>query len=348
VTQSRRLPAEWETQSGVMLTWPHRNSDWAPLLDAAETVYQHIAAAINRFESLLIVCLDEPHQQQIHNSLRPHLTHAERVYFIQQPSNDSWSRDHGPLTVIEQGKFRLLDFQFNGWGNKYPFQLDNAISAALHRQQAFGDIPLQQPDWVLEGGSIDSDGQGTLLSTEACLLNTNRNGGMAKAEIETRLQRDLGAERVLWLKHGWLAGDDTDSHIDMLARFCDPHTVAFSRCADPHDVHYQPLAQMHEELQALRDAQGAAYKLVSLPIPDAIYDSAGERLPASYANFLIINGAVLVPQYQDEMDEVALARLRPCFLQRELIGIDCRTLIQQHGSLHCITMQLPQGVLPST
>ncbi len=341
-----RLPAEWEPQSGVMLTWPHDGGDWALMLDSVEPVFVHLAREISRRESVLIVCRDAALRRHVQQRLREADACLARIDCRLAPSNDSWARDHGPITVLgRNGRPRLLDFTFNGWGGKYPAERDNAITAELARQGVFGDTPVGAIDFVLEGGSIDSDGQGRLLTTEACLLSPQRNPRLDKADIEQILRKHLGAEQILWLKHGALAGDDTDSHIDTLARFCDPRTIAHASCDDPADEHYTGLQAMQDELHALRDADGRPYRLVPLPLPGARYNADGERLPATYANFLIIDGAVLVPTYGDPQDAVALQRLQTCFPGRAIIPIDARPLIEQFGSLHCVTMQLPAGVL---
>ena len=343
-TSVRSLPAEWAPQSGVMLTWPHSQSDWAANLTAVEHVYRDLARVICRHEKLLVVCYDAAHQQQIHAQLQAHVDLAQ-VVFTLQPSNDSWARDHGPITVLEQNQPRLLDFQFNGWGGKYAHDLDNQITTGLHTAGIFGNTPLDRIDLILEGGSIDSDGEGSLLTTRACLCHPGRNPHLSITDIENQLKQLLGVERILWLEHGWLAGDDTDSHIDMLARFCDARTIAYTACDDAEDEHYPELSAMHAELTAMTQSNGQTYELVALPLPQAMRTRQGHRLPASYANFLIINEAVLVPQYGDPADAIALQRLTTCFPEREVIGINCRAVIEQFGSLHCLTMQLPAGVL---
>ena len=340
----RSLPAEWAPQSGVMLTWPHTQSDWHANLSAVEQVYLELARVICPREKLLVVCDDPEHRQHIQALLEPHVDLSQIVFSV-HPSNDSWARDHGPITILDQHRPRLLDFQFNGWGGKYAHDLDNRISAAAYADGVFGDTLLDHVDLILEGGSIDSDGAGSLLTTRTCLMHPGRNPHLSMSELETRLESLLGVMRILWLEHGWLAGDDTDSHIDMLARFCDTRTIAYTACTDPADEHYAELAAMQAELTALTQFNGEAYTLVALPIPKAIFNQEGQRLPASYANFLIINEAVLVPQYDDPADEIALQLLKACFPEREVIGINCRAVIEQFGSLHCLTMQLPAGVL---
>ncbi|WP_372846996.1 agmatine/peptidylarginine deiminase [Pontiella sp.] len=315
---TKRLPAEWEPQDAVLLTWPHAKTDWAGCLEAAQQTFSEIEAAIRRFEAVVLVRPDA----------------------FNLPSNDTWSRDFGPITIEENGQPVLLDFTFNGWGGKFAAALDNAITQKLYANGAFDQTRLRTVDFVLEGGSIESDGEGTLLTTAACLLNPNRNPNRSKPEIEALLKKELGLHTILWLNHGYLAGDDTDSHIDTLARLCPDKTIAYVACDDPADEHYAALNAMKAELE-----QFEGYRLLPLPWPAAQYDENGERLPATYANYLVINGAVLVPTYNDPADEAALAVIANAFPGREIIGIDCRTLIRQHGSLHCVTMQIPAGVL---
>ena len=328
-----------------MLTWPHPHGDWAPWLSWVDRVYSQIAKAVTDCESLLIVCYDRQHQAHITGLLRQQAIDTKRLHFYIVRSNDSWARDHGPITTLQNGVPMLLDFGFNGWGGKFEATLDDRINQSLYSQKAFADVDMEAWPMILEGGSIDSDGQGTLLTTEHCLLTPTRNPQLDKAAVEALLKTGLGVERILWLSKGELLGDDTDSHIDMLARFCDTNTIAYTSCNDAADHHYQPLQEMAEQLMTFSTAAGKPYKLISLPIPKPIYSADGQRLPASYANFLIINRAVLVPVYGDDNDTLALQRLAACFPGREVIGINCRALIEQYGSLHCITMQLPKGVL---
>lgn len=337
------LPPEWTPQSGVMLTWPHPGGDWAPRLAAVEPVFATIAREIARRERVLIACHDAAHRAHVEATLNAAGVDMGRVILGIAPSNDTWARDHGPITVLCRERPLLLDFGFNGWGGKYPHELDNRITRRLHETGAFGAVPLETMDLILEGGSIEVDGSGTLLTTARCLLAPSRNPGLDKQQLEQELSEWLGLNRVLWLAHGHLEGDDTDSHIDTLARFCDARTIAYVACEDANDAHYRELKAMEEELKRFRAADGSPYRLVPLPWPGARYDSEG-RLPATYANFLIINEAVLVPTYRDPADSVALERLKHCFPGREIIGIDCLPLIAQYGSLHCLTMQLPAAV----
>lgn len=340
-----RLPAEWEPQSAVMLTWPHGYGDWAPWLAQVEPVFVEIARQVTLQERLIVSCHDAVHEAHVRSLLRQSEVNLKAVSIYVVPSNDSWVRDHGPITVLQDAVPRLLDFTFNGWGGKFDSKLDDQITRHLHAKDAFGKTPLETIDLVLEGGSIEADGAGTLLTTTHCLLSPKRNPHLNRARIESRLHQVLGTNRVLWLTHGHLAGDDTDSHIDTLARFCDASTITYVACDDPTDEHYADLQAMEAELKEFRTADGKPYQLMPLPWTQAKYDATGQRLPASYANFLIINNAVLAPTYDDPADAAALACLQHCFPQRQIIGIPCLPLIMQYGSLHCVTMQLPAAIL---
>ena len=337
-----RLPAEWEEQDAVLLAWPHGETDWRYRLRAAQSTFLDIIRRILSFERVVVVAPDV-------DELRRKIMAAElplaRLVLCEVSTDDTWARDFGPITVFGDGRPLLVDFEFNGWGGKFAAEKDNQITQALHRQGIFLPHPLISPGLVFEGGSIDTDGEGTLLTTERCLLNPNRNPWLTKAALEERMNQLLGIGRFLWLRHGFLAGDDTDAHVDILARFCSPEVIAYSSCDNEKDEHFEELKRMEEELSAFRNPAGKPYRLIPLPIPAPRFDDSGRRLAACYANFLIINRAVLAPIYQDPRDEVALARLRECFPGREVIGIDCRELILQGGSLHCVTMQLPKGVL---
>ncbi len=327
-----------------MLTWPHAASDWGPWLDQVEPVFAHIAMAISRHEQVLVVCRDSAHRQHIETVMLQAGVAMDRIRWHGSASNDTWARDHGPITVLTDGRPQLLDFTFNGWGGKFDAALDNQITRRLYSAGAFGTAPLRSIDLVLEGGSIESDGAGTLLTTAQCLLAPTRNPQYSRSDIEDCLRTVLGFEHFLWLDHGYLAGDDTDSHIDTLARLCPNDTIAYVACDDPADEHYAALKAMATELETFRTRAGKAYHLVPLPWPKARFAADGRRLPATYANFLIINGAVLLPTYDDPADLEAGARLAQCFPDREIISIPCLPLIQQYGSLHCVTMQLPAEV----
>lgn len=307
--------AEWEPQSMVQLTWPHKDTDWAPILDEITAVYEEMAHEIRKREPLLIV--------------------------DQIPHNDTWARDHGFITVEETSfdhkskALILLDFCFNGWGEKFEAALDDQINRQLYDQGLVKGLYEDHLDFVLEGGSIESDGKGTIFTTECCLMAPHRNQPLTKAEIEERLKEWLGAERIVWLQHGSLLGDDTDGHIDTLVRICPDDTLLYTGGDEDHP----DLIKMERELQELRTLDGKPYRLLKLPLPRPIYDD-GDRLPATYANYLVINGAVLVPTYnQPELDAEALRIIGEAFPDREIVGIDCCAVIKQHGSLHCCTMQ---------
>lgn len=339
------LPAEWAEQSGAMLTWPHPHGDWAPWLSSVEPVFVEIAYHIANHQSLIISCYNESHLTHVKFLLEQRGCDMNCIKLYEVVSNDSWVRDHGPITVYKSQKPQLIDFQFNGWGKKYESDLDNTITTRLHQQDAFADTTIHSANFVLEGGSIESDGKGTLLTTAQCLLTPTRNPNHSKSDIEALLSELLGVERFLWLNEGHLEGDDTDSHVDTLARLCDERTICYVSCTDTTDSHYTSLKAMEDELKTFKTASGEPYELVSLPMPKAIYNSDGIRLPATYANFLIINDAVLAPVYDDQVnDEIAIKQLKSCFPEREIIPINCSPLIEQFGSLHCVTMQLPVGV----
>jgi agmatine/peptidylarginine deiminase len=344
-----RLPAEWEPQNFVQLTWPNAETDWADILDEVYPCYLNIAREVLRRENLLIVT---PYPTAVSEQLREAGISAEayghRIVFLTCPINDTWARDHGFLTLLPTvaDKPLLLDFCFNGWGLKFAACHDNQInthvySDLLHDRADYRDLRRV----VLEGGSVESDGRGTLLTTTSCLLAPNRNGYTSKAEAEEMLRRELSAEHILWLDHGDLTGDDTDGHIDTLARLCPEETIVYVQCTDATHPDYAGLQQMEAELRALRTPQGEAYRLLPLPMAPRRYDAEGQLLPATYANFLIVNGAVLLPVYGDEArDREAVAVLQEAFPGREVVGVNCNALIQQHGSLHCVTMQFPREV----
>jgi len=337
----RVLPAEWEPQSGVQLTWPDRYTDWSDILEEVISVYQLVAKTIAKREKLLIVCRDK-------ELVVPYLKDVnwENVIFRECEINDTWARDHGAITVLEDGQPTLCDFKFNGWGLKFAADKDNLITSKLYESGVFSVQTNYQNllNRVLEGGGIESDGQGTILTTSECLLSPNRNGQWSQSEIEECLKVTLGADRILWVNNGYLVGDDTDSHIDTLARLVSPKTILYVKCEDEIDEHFKSLQCMENDLRAFRTKAGDPYQLVALPMADPVYDGE-DRLPATYANFLIINSAVLVPTYGSEKDRIAMDIIQEVFPDREVIGINCLPLIKQHGSLHCITMQFPEGVL---
>lgn len=337
-----RLPAEWEKQSGILLSWPHEDSDWAYMLDEVTKCFISIAEAIVKYETLIIVAPDI-------SKIKKDLSHinSDRIKYYQMPTNDTWARDFGAITVLDKNNNPVIcDFKFNGWGLKFASDYDNLITSELMDYNALFGEYKNHLNFVLEGGSVESDGNGTILTTSECLLSKNRNGGSSKTEITGYLKKCFGARQVLWLDYGALEGDDTDSHIDTLARFAPGNIILYTGCDNSGDVHYDNLKLMEKQLSEFRNAEGERYTLIKLPLPDPVFDENEERLPATYANFLIMNNGVLVPVYrQKNNDELALNIIKGVFPGHEVTGIDCNALIKQHGSLHCVTMQFPEHVL---
>ncbi|AWB67442.1 agmatine deiminase [Saccharobesus litoralis] len=337
------LPPEWHAQDAVMLTWPHQDTDWAIRLVEVEPVFINIVHAISNKQKVVIVCHDAKLQQDVKAKLEQANINLQAIIWVIQASNDTWARDHGPITTCQGNNIEALNYTFNGWGNKYPSQYDNLINDGL-----FATCQVEHhktTEWVLEGGAIDIDEQGHLLTTEACLLNQNRNPNLNQSQIEDKLGKELGARKILWLQSGALEGDDTDSHIDTLARFAPGQIIVYQGCQDETDSHFTELNAMKQQLEAFTTVDGLPFILFELPWPDAQFNKQGERLPATYANFLVINQAVLVPIYGVAQDKKALIVIQMAFPDHEIIPIDCRPIIEQFGSLHCLTMQLPKGFL---
>lgn len=337
----RRFPAEWERHDCVMLAWPHEETDWNYMLDEARGCISQIVSEIAREECVMLVgparlCLDSVKSQGFD---------SRRVRFVDLPTNDTWARDFGALTVEVDGSLRLLDFKFNGWGLKFAADKDNLITSRLMRAGMFGAEVENRLNFALEGGSVESDGEGTLLTTAECLLSPNRNGEWDKERISAYLASAFGLTHQLWLHHGALLGDDTDSHVDTLARLAPGDTIIYCGPGEPDGPNYSGLAMMREELTTLLTPAGRPYNLIELPLPDAI-EMDGEVLPATYANFLITPTRILLPVYgQPKKDFLASQMMRIAFPDHEVVGIDCRPLIRQHGSLHCVTMQFPTGAV---
>ncbi len=329
-----RLPAEWEEQEFVQLVFPHENTDWREYLDDAIDTFVNIANAIQKYQKVLIVSknLEE---------IKKRFPKKKNLTFITLDSNDTWSRDFGGITVEQDGELIIEDFTFNAWGKKFESDKDNQITRKLKLKGIFKGYSHKTIPFVLEGGAIESNGEDIIMTTSACLLEENRNPKLTQKQIEKKLIQYLGAKKVLWLNSGALEGDDTDSHIDTLARFISNDTIMYQTCDDTQDSHYEDLKKMEAELKGFRQLNGKPFKLIPLPWIEAKYDEE-DRLPATYANFLIINGAVLVPTYNDKNDDEALKIFKKSFPKRDIIGIDCSTLIRQHGSLHCVTMQYPK------
>jgi agmatine deiminase len=322
-----RFKAEWEKQTMVQLSWPRANSDWSASYQDAQECFAQIGKSVLRFQKLLIVC-ENPDEVKVFFTANE----IESIIWSKQNYNDSWARDHGGITIERDGQLEIIDFKFTGWGGKFEAELDNLITQNLFKQGIF-KLPYQnQLDFILEGGA--------LLSTTKCLLNPNRNPQFNLQQVEQKLTETLGINRFLWLYNGDLEGDDTDAHIDTLARFANPETIVYVQCTDENDSHYSELKKMEEELQNFTTTQGKKYQLIPLPLPTPQFAVEGNyRIPATYANYLVINQAVLLPIYNCISDDLAIQQMQNAFPQHQIIPINCTALIQQHGSLHCVTMQ---------
>ena len=350
---SARFPAEWEPQAAVLIAWPNADTDWAARLADVEETYIALVAAITRFQSVVICVADDDVEAYADARLRSNRIDMARVRFVTVAYDDTWLRDSGPISLRDGSgngsgdNFKLLDFRFTGWGGKFDASNDDRLVERLDDQKLFLRNDRQAIDFALEGGAIETDGAGTLLTTWRCLHE--RHPAASREQLTTKLASWLGQDRVLWLDHGALEGDDTDAHIDTLARFAAVDAIVFQACDDPDDSHYVGLRAMAEEIAVLRTRDGKPYRLFPLPWAQPVLDinehGESRRLAASYANFLIINGAVLMPAYGDPADAEAAAVLARAFPDREIVPIPCRPLIWQNGSLHCITMQLPEGLV---
>lgn len=339
---SVRFPAEWEPQSAILIAWPHAGTDWADRLGDVEDTYIALIQAITRFQPVLVCVADDDVETYADIRLRSNRVDMGRVRFVTVAYDDTWLRDSGPITLRAGNGFNLLDFRFTAWGGKFEAGLDDLLVEGLAAQGVFGDAARQRIDFALEGGGIETDGNGTLLTTWRCLHE--RHPDASREELSAKLAAWLRQDRVLWLDHGALEGDDTDAHIDTLARFAPDDAIVFQACDDQSDAHYADLKAMADEIAVLRTRDGKPYRLFPLPWAQPVMDE-GRRLAASYANFLIINGAVLMPAYGDAADDAAAAVLAQAFPGREIVQVPCRPLIWQNGSLHCITMQLPEGLV---
>lgn len=344
ISKERRLPAEWESYEAVLISWPHAESDWAYMLEEVQTTVLEIIRVITSEGLFVVLIAPDTSDPKARLSAQT----CQNVLFFDVPTNDTWTRDYGVITCVDGNGGKILcDFKFNGWGLKFASDKDNLVTKRMCDVGLLRGGFENHLGFILEGGSIESDGRGSILTTSSCLLSPNRNGDRCKGEIEDYLMKSLGANRVMWLNHGYLIGDDTDSHIDTLARLVSEDTIVYVKCDNECDEHYDELHEMECELKCLTRSNGKPYNLIALPLPHPVYDSEGHRLPATYANFLITPKSVLLPIYkQPEMDELAIQILKVVFNDRVIVPIDCRALIQQHGSLHCMTMQLPHGILP--
>lgn len=337
-----RFIAEWEPQSGVLMALPTRDTDWDYMLPEVLNCYAGILRAFTA-EGVRVVLL--AHSKQEASVLLDDVAYRDNVLVVEADYNDTWTRDYGPLAVVRGERNRALDFGFNGWGLKFASDKDNLVN--LYLKDKFLILPEQyrnERDFVLEGGSVESDGRGTLLTTTRCLTSPNRNGGKTKNELNEILRERLGACHILWLDYGALAGDDTDSHVDTLARLAPENTILFTGCRNVDDEHFEELLKMRAQLTLFRNPEGDPYNLVELPLPDPVFDEEGQRLPATYANYLVTDKAIFMPVYdQPTNDSLACQTVRIAFPDHKVVPVDCRALIRQHGSLHCATMQLHPG-----
>ena len=335
----KRMIAEWSDPKAILLTLPGRHTDWNYILDEAHDQYRKLIRALTEGKEKIILICDDSAPEDIVAMVE--ISGGTVIRDIEY--NDTWTRDYGPITILKDNKLRELDFGFNGWGLKFASDKDNLVNLRLmekgYREKKYY---RNRRDFTLEGGSIESDGNGTLLTTSRCLCSPERNGGKTKEELEKILRSKLGAKRVMWLDYGFLEGDDTDSHIDTLARIAPDDTIIYVLPPkDRKDVHYDELSKMEEQLKELTTKEGKPYRLIALPFPEAIYDEEGQRLPATYANYLVTGSNIYVPVYgQEENDKAACEAIQEAFPKHKLYTVDCRTLIRQHGSLHCSTMQL--------
>ncbi|MGB2553186.1 agmatine deiminase family protein [Campylobacter sp. MOP51] len=321
-----RAYAEWEKQELLFLSLPHKNSDWRPYLNEILDSYEELVAAITPFQKCVLICPDEG----IFNS---RFAKFDNVEFVKIDTNDTWIRDYGMIDVENVDKILSYDFKFNAWGGKFESSKDNAVNLELIKRFKTN---LQEIDFILEGGSVEFNGQGTLLTTETCLLNDNRNSKFSKDQIEERLKELFGLNRVIWLKHGFIKGDDTDSHIDTLARFISPDTIAYACTDDKNDEHYEELEKMKQELKK------TGFNLLPLPLPSPKFYE-GKRLGCTYANFIFVNGALIVPIYDDKNDKIVLERLAKALPNHKIIGVNSLVFVRQNGSLHCSSQNRYQG-----
>jgi agmatine deiminase len=343
-----RMPAEWAPHRGTWLSWPHRESSWPGKFAPVPGVFGEIVRQLVPYEEVHINVTGPDMEAAVRALLAPAGLEAAgpggrpRVFFHLHPTNDAWCRDHGPIfvqreTASGRREEAIVDWGYNAWGGKYPpFDLDDVIPTKVGAK--FG-IRVFHPGIVMEGGSLDVNGRGTLLTTESCLLNPNRNPDLRREQIEQCLRDFLGVSHILWLGDG-IAGDDTDGHVDDLTRFVDEATVVTAVEDDPRDPNYAPLRDNLERLRGMRDQAGRPLRIVTLPMPPAMHHE-GQRLPASYANFYIANGVVLLPAYDPATDAVARDTLQRCFPARKVVPVDGRDLVWGLGSLHCVTQQWP-------
>ena len=335
------MPAEWAPHRGTWLSWPHKEASWPGKFEPVPDIFAEMVRHLAAVEEVHINVADGEMEEQVRGVLRASKVAAANVHFHHHPTNDAWCRDHGPIFVQRRDHGAvdeaIIDWGFNAWGGKYPpFDLDDVVPSRIGQELG---IPVFHPGIFMEGGSIDVNGRGTLLTTEACLLNENRNPHLDRDGIERYLRDFLGVTNILWLGDGIL-GDDTDGHVDDLTRFTDERTVVTVVEDDPADPNYEPLRENLARLGEMKDQDGDPLRIVTLPMPRPL-EHEGQRLPASYANFYIANGLVLLPTYDPGRDAVAAATLRALFPDREVIGIDCTDLVWGLGAFHCVSQQWP-------
>ena len=338
-----RMPAEWEPHEATWLSWPHRDGISFP--DSYDQVPPVLAKMVDALADSEFVCInvrDEKQEQEVRLSLKKHHARIEHVKFFHIPTNEPWCRDHGPVFLVrdKEPRMAVVDWDYNAWGWKYPpFDLDDDVPVQVAHKLG---LEVFRPGMVLEGGSIDVNGAGTLLTTKSCLLNPNRNPDLTKSEIEKRIQDFLGVQHILWLGDG-IEGDDTDGHIDDLTRFVNTNTVVTVVEEDHNDANYYPLQENLSHLREMELQDGNPLNVFTLPMPSRIVRE-GQRLPASYANFYIANKVVLLPVFKDVNDQWAVAVLQKAFPDRKVVPIDCRELIWGLGAFHCLTQQQPKIV----
>jgi len=339
--QNWRMPAEWHPHYATQLHWPANRETWPDeRLERVEEVYLDIIEALHTYEKILLLG-DQKTLSRAEQKLKTREIDLTKVQMVVQLTNDVWARDCGPIFVHNSGRYKITDWEYNAWGGKYPpFDTDNSLPQLI--SELF-ETEITKTGMVLEGGSIDTNGEGVLLTTESVLLNPNRNPGMSKHEIEEKLKHFLGMTKVIWLKDG-LAGDDTDGHIDDLSRFVNKNTIFTMLSDDQEDVNYKALMENYEILQNATDHNGNPFHIVTLPLPHTRIEGTtvdgSEYVPASYANFYIANGVVLVPIYDVRYDSEVLDIFGEYFPDRDIIGIPCADLVWGQGSIHCITQQL--------
>jgi agmatine deiminase len=335
------MPPEWAPHRATWLSWPHKEASWPDKFEPVPGIFAELVGHLAPREEVHINVAGPDDEAGVRQLLRQRRVPLDQVFFHHNPTNDAWCRDHGPIFVQREFGGRreelILDWGYNAWGNKYPpYDLDDVIPSRVGAE--FG-IPVLHPGIVMEGGSLDVNGAGTLITTEACLLNPNRNPELSRTQIEQHLKDYLGVRHILWLGDG-IVGDDTDGHVDDLTRFTDAGTVVTVVEQDPADGNYQPLMDNLERLRHMKDQDGQPLRVATLPMPNPLYQG-DQRLPASYANFYIANGVVLLPTYRSPGDEIARETLQGLFPTRRVVGVDCTDLVWGLGAIHCVTQQWP-------